>query len=75
MATPATTLSEQSEPVDLAAEFNCQTPDCPRPFRVVSFMVGDSTAQFHCLPCFMAWYAKVIELLIEQGILEPPSTG
>lgn len=75
MATPAPTTDQAPDPAEQLAEFNCQTEDCPNPFRVVSFMVGDSTAQFHCLACWMAWNVAIIEKLTEQGLIEPPGSS
>lgn len=63
MATPET-------PEINPADYQCQTPDCPRPFKVVSFMVGDSSANFHCLGCWMAWNAAVITKMAELGMIE-----
>lgn len=61
-------------------DFNCETDTCPNPFRVVSLMVGDSTAHYHCLGCWMAWNAAVIQKLAELGMIQteepaPASAG
>lgn len=70
MATPETTTSE---PENLRELFNCETPKCPNVYRVMSFMIGDSTAHFHCLACWLGWNTAVIKGLAEQGLIELPA--
>lgn len=65
MTTPAPTGPDVSL-------FNCETATCTNSYRVVSLMVGDSTAHYHCLGCWMAWNAAVIKKMAELGLIEMP---
>lgn len=63
MATPAPDS-------DLAAIHNCQTPGCTRPFDVITFRVGDSMAQWLCLPCWVSFSMAVIQQLADSGAIQ-----
>jgi hypothetical protein len=60
---------------DLAAAFNCETPTCKQPYRMVSLFVGDSQAHYHCPGCWMAWNVAIMDGLIKQGIIADPAAA
>jgi hypothetical protein len=52
---------------EIQAFFNCQTPKCARTYDVIALWVGDSKAQFFCIPCFSAFFTQVVRGLAEQA--------
>lgn len=52
---------------EIAKLHNCQTPKCPNVYEAVVLWVGDSKAQYFCVACFCAFFARVVQGLADAA--------
>lgn len=56
---------------ELAKLHNCQTPKCESIYEVTVLWVGDSKAQYFCVTCFCAFFARVVQGLADAADAAP----
>ena len=70
-------MTEQLD-VAPAREHNCQTPECPNDYVVITVDVESSDTMFHCRGCWLAFALAVAQTMAEAGLLptgEPETEG
>lgn len=68
-------MTEQLDAV-AGREHNCQTPECPNDYVVITVDVESSDTMFHCRGCWLIFAFAVAGAMDEAGLLptvEPPS--
>lgn len=68
-------MTEQPD-APASREHNCQTPECPNDYVVITVDVESSDTMFHCRACWLGFAFAVGGAMAEAGLLpvgEPPN--
>lgn len=67
-------MTEQADQAPVERDHKCQTPECPNDFNVITLRVDDSTTNYLCEGCNLAFNLRVLQALVEDGSIVLPAS-
>ena len=62
-------MSELDAAAGYRREHNCQTPDCPNDFAVITVDLDTGESTFLCHSCQLAFWLAILQKMADEGTL------